>query len=146
MVSLEGQVTMPTFKTIESLRQFIPPDNGLDLRKTNRHVAVLTKGNKILASAMNQVGSRSFGSGYTYNTIHAEINVLKKLGNLKLLKGATMYVFRTGKGCNDAKICHSMPCHICQKILEKCILEYGLSRVFYSVNPDGSCPRPTRFH
>jgi hypothetical protein len=23
---------------------------------------------------------------------------------------------------------------------------YGLRRVFYSVNPDGSCPKPSRFH
>jgi len=137
---------MPTFKTVEDLRQYIPPDNGLDLTKTNRHIAILTKGNKILAAAMNQFGSRSFGSGYTYNTIHAEINVIKKLGNNKKLRGATMYVFRTGKGCNENSICHSMPCQICQKILEKCIDEYGLRRVFYSVNPDGSCPKPSRFH
>lgn len=137
---------MPTFKSIDALRQFIPPDNGLDLTKTNRHIAVLTKGNKVLAAAMNQFGSRSFGPGYTYNTIHAEINVIKKLGNLRLLKGATMYVFRTGKGCNENSVCHSMPCAICQKILDKCIDSYGLRRVFYSVNPDGSCPKPSRSH
>jgi hypothetical protein len=137
---------MPTFKNIDDLRQFIPPDNGLDLSKTNRHIAILCKGNRVLASAMNQFGSRSFGSGYTYNTIHAEINVIKKLGNIKLLNGATMYIFRTGKGCNEDSICHSRPCPICQKFLEKCIDVYGLRRVFYSVNPDGSCPKPSRFH
>jgi len=137
---------MPTFKNIDDLRQFIPPDNGLDLTKTNRHIAILCKGNRVLASAMNQFGGRSFGSGYTYNTIHAEINVIKKLGNIKLLNGATMYIFRTGKGCNEDSICHSRPCSICQKFLEKCIDVYGLRRVFYSVNPDGSCPKPSRFH
>jgi len=137
---------MPLFKCVDDLRQFIPPDNGLDLSKINRHIAILTKGNKVLAAATNQFGSRSFGSGYSFNTIHAEINVIKKLGNNKLLKGATMYVFRTGKGCNENNICHSRPCEICQKILEKCINSYGLRRIFYSVNPDGSCPKPSRHH
>jgi hypothetical protein len=145
-VPATSRIKMPTFKNIDDLRQFIPPDNGLDLSKTNRHIAILCKGNRVLASAMNQFGSRSFGSGYTYNTIHAEINVIKKLGNIKLLNGATMYIFRTGKGCNEDSICHSRPCPICQKFLEKCIDMYGLRRVFYSVNPDGSCPTPSRVH
>ena len=145
-VPATSRIRMPTFKNIDDLRQFIPPDNGLDLSKTNRHIAILCKGNRVLASAMNQFGSRSFGSGYTYNTIHAEINVIKKLGNIKLLNGATMYIFRTGKGCNEDSICHSRPCPICQKFLEKCIDMYGLRRVFYSVNPDGSCPTPSRVH
>ena len=145
-VPATSRIKMPTFKNIDDLRQFIPPDNGLDLSKTNRHIASLCKGNRVLASAMNQFGSRSFGSGYTYNTIHAEINVIKKLGNIKLLNGATMYIFRTGKGCNEDSICHSRPCPICQKFLEKCIDMYGLRRVFYSVNPDGSCPTPSRVH
>ena len=133
---------MPTYKNVDDLRQYIPPDNGLDLSKTNRHIAIIVKGNKILAAAMNQFGSRSFGSGYTYNTIHAEVNVIKKLGDIKKLNGTTMYVFRTGKGLNEASICHSKPCCICEKLLEKCMREYGLRRVFYSVNPDGSCPKP----
>ena len=137
---------MPTYKSVDALRQYIPPDNGLDLTKTNRHVAIIVKGNKILAVATNQVGSRSFGSGYNYNTIHAEINVIKKLGNIKKLNGGTMYVFRTGKGLNEESVCHSKPCPICEKLLEKCMREYGLRRVFYSVNPDGSCPKPNRHY
>ena len=107
---------------------------------------MIVKGNKILAVATNQVGSRSFGSGYNYNTIHAEINVIKKLGSIKKLNGGTMYVFRTGKGLNEDSICHSKPCCICEKLLEKCMREYGLRRVFYSVNPDGSCPKPNRHY
>ena len=137
---------MPTYKSVDALRQYIPPDNGLDLTKTNRHVAIIVKGNKILAVATNQVGSRSFGSGYNYNTIHAEINVIKKLGSIKKLNGGTMYVFRTGKGLNEDSVCHSKPCPICEKLLEKCMREYGLRRVFYSVNPDGSCPKPNRHY
>ena len=123
---------MPTYKSVDALRQYIPPDNGLDLTKTNRHVAIIVKGNKILAVATNQVGSRSFGSGYNYNTIHAEINVIKKLGNIKKLNGGTMYVFRTGKGLNEDSVCHSKPCPICEKLLEKCMREYDLRRVYYS--------------
>ena len=137
---------MPTYKSVDDLRQYIPPDNGLDLTKTNRHVAIIVKGNKILAVATNQVGSRSFGSGYNYNTTHAEINVIKQLGNINKLNGGTMYVFRTGKGLNEDSVCHSKPCPICEKLLEKCMREYGLRRVFYSVNPDGSCPKPNRHY
>ena len=135
---------MPLFKTIDDLIPFIPPDNGLDLKKTYRHIAILCKGNKVLGTAMNQIGSRSFGSGYNYNTIHAEINVIKKVGDNRILKGATMYVFRTGKGSNDCILRNSKPCPICKKILDKCIDEYGLRRVFYSVNPDGSSPPTIR--
>jgi len=40
---------MPTYKNIDDLRQYIPPDNGLDLDKTNRHIAILVKAEAILA-------------------------------------------------------------------------------------------------
>jgi deoxycytidylate deaminase len=121
---------------LEDLRQYIPPSGGLDYKKTFRHVAVLVRRNKIISVAVNQIGSRSTGCGYSCFTIHAEANCIKKAGNIRKLNGSTMYVFRTGKGCNEEYFYNSKPCSICEKLLTKCMENYGLLRVFYSVSSD----------
>ena len=73
------------------------------------HVAVLMKRGKIIAEATNGFGSRSRGSGYCTNSIHAERNVIKELGNIHELKGADMYVVRISRnykseGCDQFEI------------------------------------------
>jgi len=99
---------------------------------TNYHQAVITKRNKILAIAHNSVGSRSRGCGYSYRTIHAERAVVKNLGDISQLRGATLYVYRFN---SHDELRNSKPCSECQIFLEKCMREYGLRKVVYSVDP-----------
>lgn len=127
---------MPVIKNLHDLLQYMPPENGLDYNKTFKHTAVLFRRGKFLAAANNQLGSRESGCGNSCYTIHAEANCIKKIGNFKMLEGATMYVFRTGKGCNSDNFCNSRPCQICELILTKCMIKHGLLRVFYSVHRD----------
>ena len=56
------------------------------------HVAAIVKRGKVLATAQNRIGSRSKGSGYSKQTIHAERAVVKKLGDISKLRGATLCV------------------------------------------------------
>ena len=96
---------------------------------TNLHHASIVLRNKVIAAAYNRVGSRSRGSGYGARTIHAEVNAVKSLGDISMLRGATLIVVRHGF---DGSIRPSKPCHNCQVFLEKCIREYGLRKVIYS--------------
>lgn len=99
------------------------------------HVAVLMKRGKIIAEATNAYGSRSRGSGYSDRTIHAERNVIKKLGNIQDLRGAEMYITRISRVRGPDGVCKtasSAPCHDCSIFLEKCIKEYGLKNVYYT--------------
>jgi hypothetical protein len=96
---------------------------------TSMHHAIIIKGSKVLASAFNKVGSRSRGCGYWEKTIHAEVNVVKSLGDLTLLKGATLIVVRHGI---DGTLRCSKPCQNCRNFLQKCMDEYGLRKVIYS--------------
>jgi hypothetical protein len=97
------------------------------------HVALLLKRGKIIAEATNGYGSRSRGSGYCHNSIHAERNVVKEIGNIHELKGAEMYVVRISRtrDCNDPFV-GSKPCAQCRVFLNKCIKAYGLKNVYYT--------------
>jgi len=97
------------------------------------HVALLLKRGRIIAEATNGYGSRSRGSGYCHNSIHAERNVVKEIGNIHELKGAEMYVVRISRtrDCNDPFV-GSKPCAQCRVFLNKCIKEYGLKNVYYT--------------
>ena len=111
--------------------------NLMNTHKTSIHVAILVKRNKIIAMATNKVGSRSRGAGWSDCTIHAERNVVKELGDFNKMNGACMYVFRISKAKTKVgaeKIQSSEPCYDCHLFLEKCVREYGLSRIFYSTN------------
>ena len=92
------------------------------------HCAVLLKRGKVIASAQNRIGSRSRGSGYSQQTIHAERAVVKALGDISLLKGAVLCVWRISR----INVLPSKPCSECQVFLEKCMREYGLRAVHYS--------------
>jgi len=99
------------------------------------HVAVLMKRGKIIAEATNAFGSRSRGSGYCNNSIHAERNVVKEIGNIRELKGAEMYVVRISRTADYEKqdpFMGSKPCCQCRVFLDKCIREYGLKNVYYT--------------
>lgn len=96
----------------------------------HNHVAILMNRGKVVATATNQIGSRSSGSGYSDNTIHAEKNVIKKAGDISKIRGATLYVIRINRSFHT---CNSKPCHECELFLRKCMNQYGLRRVFYSM-------------
>jgi hypothetical protein len=98
--------------------------------RTSLHTAIIVKRGKIIAEASNQVGSRSSGAGFSNYTIHAERAVVKKLGDLSKLRGCDLYVFRVGGEENSHA---SEPCRDCQVFLKKCMREYGLRFVFYSI-------------
>lgn len=98
--------------------------------RTQLHVAIIVKRNKIVEIATNSVGSRSRGCGYDERTIHAERAVLKKLGDIRQLDGAKLIVVRIAKGSGE--LVNSEPCHTCRCHLEKCIRQYGLRCVYYS--------------
>lgn len=98
--------------------------------RTSLHTAIIVKRGKVLAEASNQIGSRSMGSGFSNSTIHAEKAVIKKLGDISKLRGADLYVFRVG---GEEHSHFSQPCPDCKMFLRKCMREYGLRFVFYSI-------------
>ena len=98
--------------------------------RTHYHQAMIVNRNKILAIAHNSIGSRSRGAGYSAQTIHAERAVVKRLGDTSQLRGATLYVYRYN---SLDELRDSKPCYDCQIFLEKCMREYGLRKVVYSV-------------
>ena len=114
---LEGAVSIPRLR--------------MRHRLTKVHVALLIKRGKVLEVAGNMVGSRSKGCGYDNWTIHAERAVLKKMGDNAKLDGVTMVVVRIARGTGE--LLNSEPCETCRPHLEKCMKEYGLKSVYYSV-------------
>ncbi len=118
--------------SVNTLRRVIKketPDNKKAPINTYFHMAVIIgKGGKMLAKATNRVGSRSSGCGYSDYTIHAERAVVKKLGDMTLLKGATLCVWRI----SPVNIMPSEPCDDCKKFLTKCMKKYGLLTVKYT--------------
>ena len=98
---------------------------------TSVHLAVLVRRGKIIASASNRVGTRSRGCGFSNMTIHAEVNVIKSLGDNTRIKGCDLYVMRIPKNCEKGFM-GSKPCHSCEVFLTKCMKEYGLNNVYYT--------------
>jgi tRNA(Arg) A34 adenosine deaminase TadA len=115
----------------DAFQHLIPYAQAQTLKhRTYAHVAVLLKGKRIVAFAANKTGSRSQGSGYGKSTLHAEVAVVKKLGDIHKLRGLTLVVFRYGPEIRSWT--HSHPCKNCTVFLNKCMDEYGLNRVYYS--------------
>jgi len=97
---------------------------------TSLHIAfVYGRGGILIAMSTNRIGTRSSGSGFSKQTIHAERAALKAVGDIRLLRGATMVVVRAGKG---GILRESKPCSECQCHLEKAMIKYGLLKVYYS--------------
>lgn len=111
------------------LLETVRPPAKVDRSRCSAHISTIVKGNRILSTAVNQSGTRSSGCGFSRFTIHAEMNALKRLGDMEKLRGATMYVWRfNAKG----EPTNSKPCSQCQRVLDKCMREYGLKQVFYT--------------
>lgn len=97
---------------------------------TSLHVAfVYGRTGCLIGMSTNRVGSRSSGAGYSTYTIHAERAALKAVGDVSMLRGATLVVLRISRG---GKLMCSEPCHGCRCHLQKAIDKYGLKRVYYS--------------
>ena len=97
---------------------------------TSLHVAAIYgRGKTLLGLATNRVGSRSSGAGFSNQTIHAERAVMKAVGDISLLRGATLVVVRVTK---DGKTAGSAPCKECQAAIEAAMRKYGLRRVIHS--------------
>ena len=124
--------------TLSILEDFMNDPRTVNLRNkhyTSIHKAVIVKRGTILAEAHNNYGSRSRGSGYSRSSIHAEKNVVKKMGDISKLRGADLYVMRISRDIkkeNSEKFLGSKPCEDCQAFLEKCIREYGLKTVYFT--------------
>ncbi len=127
MLKMDSLATMIRYSNINGMENRRP---AVLPHRTHYHQAMITKRNRILAIAHNSVGSRSKGCGYSHQTIHAERAVVKNLGDISQLRGATLYVYRFN--AHD-ELRDSKPCSECQVFLEKCMKEYGLRKVIYSV-------------
>ena len=126
---------MSIYRTNSIIEQFRNDPRINKMRQsheTSVHIAIVVLRGKIIAEATNRIGSRSKGSGYSAQTIHAERNVLKVLGDYNKLRDADIYVMRCGKGVNAFNFINSKPCCECQPFLNKCIRKYGLNKIYYT--------------
>jgi tRNA(Arg) A34 adenosine deaminase TadA len=91
------------------------------------HFAAVISRNHVVAVARNTV-SRSNRAGFF--TKHAERAVLERLGNMNLLRGATLFVWRSTKASENM---NSKPCKACSAMLNKCIEKWGLKNVVWTL-------------
>jgi len=101
-----------------------------DVLNTHLHIATIRRRGKVLATARNRVGSRSRGCGWGDQTIHAELAVIKRVGDTSLLQGCVLEVVRINR---QGALLNSKPCEDCTKFLTKCMEQHGLLKVLYSV-------------
>lgn len=121
------------------LMETFKPQAKVDQRATYQHTSAIVSRGKVIAIATNKIGctARGVKVGPRYEnrphgpcTIHAEIAAIRCVGDLNKLRGADMYVWRLSK--TAGKPTNSKPCSECSCVLEKCMREYGLRRVYYS--------------
>jgi len=91
--------------------------------RTHNHVALLFMGRRLIAIGQNRVCNNG-----PRNTIHAEADVIRSVGDYSKLRGATLVVIRIA----PSGILNSKPCAACQCLLEKCQREYGLRSWMHS--------------
>lgn len=109
--------------------------------ESKMHVALLVKRGNILALALNKIASRSRGASSRGSKmlIHAERNLVSQTPH-KMLRGADMYVLRlvqrkqrNSSGLLPKEFAYSQPCEECTVMLHKCMRDYGLKNVFFSI-------------
>jgi len=97
---------------------------------TSLHMAFLyARSGVCIGMATNSVGSRSRGAGFSTHTIHAERAVLRAVGDVSLLRDASLVVVRISK---RGQILGSEPCHECRCHLTAAMRKHGLRRVYFS--------------
>jgi hypothetical protein len=123
------------------LMENVKPTICIDSTKTSIHYSAIVNRGQILVATCNKVGYRcrktregpryTGKNSYPACTIHAEIMAIRLLGDTSKLRGSELYVWRfNAKG---DKPLNSKPCTECSCVLEKCMKEYGLKCVYYSV-------------
>ena len=123
------------------LESFLDDPKTMRMRqsdKTSFHLAMIVRRGKIIEVASNRLGSRSRGSGFSANTIHAERNVIKQLGDVNQIRGCDLFVMRIHYNSitGERSFGNSRPCWECQIFIEKCFRCYGLRNVYYTSDPD----------
>ena len=101
----------------------------MDVHNTSYHYAELFLRNKLLATARNKVGTPSRGCGWSANSLHAEMAVVKKLGDMNKLDGCILVVRRLNR---HNEVLNSKPCKTCEKFLLKCMAKHKLLKVMHS--------------
>lgn len=97
----------------------------------HRHVAVVAKGGRILATGRNRYkthpNSRLIDEdGKTYcRSVHAEMDAISKVSDKSKLRGATIYIARKGRNNEPGMSC---PCKMCQAVIDK----YGLKSAVFT--------------
>lgn len=114
---------LPTWvhRTLDSTVFTQPSRFTMKHQKTSCHVALLFHKRRLLAIGQNLLGGR--------NMIHAEADVIRKVGDVSKLRGAVLVVVRISR-CGEIR--YSAPCHSCQCLIEKCKREYGLRDCIHS--------------
>ena len=130
-ITVTSKMRLNKDTAFQMVNELISVEAVWNKHKTQAHIAVIIKRGKILEVASNSIGSRSKGCGYQERTIHAERAVIKKVGDMTKLSGATLVVIRVMRGTGE--VGNSEPCHSCRCHLEKCMRQHGLRQVFYSV-------------
>lgn len=124
------------------LMETVRPSSNINSKKVGTHTSAIVKRGKVLVATTNKVGAKSrkgrTGPRYTEQhsypacTIHAEVMAIRLIGDLSRLRGADLYVWRISPSCG--RPLNSKPCSECQCVLEKCMREHGLRRVYYSTS------------
>lgn len=86
----------------------------LELNTWNHFAMVYDGSGKMLCAARNRPMTRASGCGADFHTIHAEMAAIKKIGDLRRLRGCTLVVARITPAGNLAS---SKPCKSCEKKL-----------------------------
>lgn len=95
-----------------------------------KYACIIINGNKIVSIGYNSY-KKTLVSGL-YST-HAEIDALNKCKNKKDLKGAIMIVVRVNISKElPYKYLTATPCKECERKINKCMKEYGISKCYFT--------------
>jgi hypothetical protein len=127
MTAVEPPNPLPTWVTRTLDTDIFPhaPRYTEKSRCNYNHVAILFRGRKILAIGQNRVSTRH---GPRHVMIHAEADVIRQLGDVSQLRGATLVVIRIA----PTGLRNSAPCPACSRLIQKCQRVYGLRGVIHS--------------
>lgn len=103
-----------------------------------KHGALLIKGNKIISRGYN----RTLGEKCGLASYHAEKMALMNCEKREI-RGATLLVIRLKHNVDYSQVdfqncdirdifMYSKPCCKCESLIQKCIREYGLKRIYFS--------------
>jgi deoxycytidylate deaminase len=94
-----------------------------------RHGATVVRGGSVLGKGYNKYKTHATLGGGPLKTLHAEAAAIRDAVRRGIdLRGATIYVARTGKGSNMSR-----PCGDCQAMIEA----HGIRKVVYT-DEDGN--------